>query len=203
VKNKPRTYTLIESKSVFQISLLVIGLTIIGVFFWGLGNHHTFFENSIISTTILSIVFFFFITAGLYKGIKLKDNIGKIRTTERFPDSNSWDIPNVTEGSGTVDFDFDADEGLLGTIVAILLWFIALIFFSLILWIFGGILAVMVSTFVAMLYWIFFRALRLVFKNSNRSKGKLVESIQYGLFYTVLYNFWIYGILIFTEYLKT
>jgi hypothetical protein len=54
-----------------------------------------------------------------------------------------------------------------------------------------------------MLYWIFFRALRLVFKNSNRAKGSLLESIKWGVVYTTLYNFWIYGIFYITSFLQT
>jgi hypothetical protein len=64
------------------------------------------------------------------------------------------------------------------------------------------VLVIVVLTFIAMLYWIFFRALRLVFKNSNKSKGDLIESVKWGLTYTTLYNFWIYGIFMLTIYLK-
>jgi hypothetical protein len=76
------------------------------------------------------------------------------------------------------------------------------IFLAVFLWFFGQVLWMMLIAFTAMLYWIFFRALRLVFKNSNRSKGNLMESMRLGVLYTFLYNFWIYAIFIFTAYLK-
>lgn len=60
-----RTYRLVETRDVFVISLIVTALTALSVYFWGLGRHNTFFENSIISTTILSLAFFTFITIGL------------------------------------------------------------------------------------------------------------------------------------------
>jgi len=197
---KPKTYRLLNSRTVFKVSLLVVSLTIIGVYFWGLGRHNTFFENSVISTTVLSTAFFFFITVGLYKGIKLKDNIGQI-TSERISVTDTLDSnpPTIHHGD---NFDIDAGDGLGGIIVGILLWILWAILVALALWIFSNVILIVISTFAAMLYWIFFRAMRLVFKNSNKSKGDLWESVKYGLTYTFLYNFWIYGVFMLTEYFK-
>jgi len=172
-------------------------LTILAVYLWGLGQHHTFFENSIISTTIISIAFFLFITNGLYNGVKLKDNIGKI--TDKFKGIDIVDVPGHLPD---VEPPTDVGEGIAGIIVGILLWIVAAIVLAVSLWVFSNVLVIVVMTFVAMLYWIFFRALRLVFKNSNKSKGDLMESMRWGLSYTLLYNFWIYGIFILTTYLK-
>jgi len=193
---KPKTYRLVESKDVFKISLIVTVLTILGIYFWGLGQHNTFFDNSIISTTILSIAFFSFITIGLFNGIKLKDNLGQV--TDKFK----------TMDTSSVSADFAASgplvegDGIGEIILSIVLWIVLAIAFAIALWIFSNVLVIAILTFIAMLYWVFFRALRLVFKNSNKSKGNLLESIKWGLTYTVLYNFWIYGIFILTNYLK-
>jgi hypothetical protein len=193
---KPKTYRLIGTKDVFTISLIVIALTILGVYFWGLGRHNTFFENSIISTTILSIAFFSFITIGLYNGIKLKDDLGQI--VDKFKPVDATELSVNLTSSEPVD----VGEGIVGIILSILLWILMAIVFSIALWIFSNVLVIIILTFIAMLYWIFFRALRLVFKNSNKSKGDLIESIKWGLTYTILYNFWIYGIFFLTIYLK-
>ena len=194
---KKRTYTLVETKDLFVISLIVIALTILAVYLWGLGQHHTFFENSIISTTIISIAFFLFITVGLYNGIKLKDNVGKI--TDKFKGIDAVDVPGELP---SIEPPLEFGEGLGGIIVGILLWILVAILLAVSLWVFSNIIVLVVMAFVAMLYWIFFRALRLVFKNSNKSKGDLMESMKWGLTYTVLYNFWIYGIFILTTFLK-
>jgi hypothetical protein len=194
---KTKTYKLIGSKDVFMISLIVTVLTILGIYSWGLGQHNTFFENSIISTTILSIAFFSFITIGLFNGVKLKDNLGKI--TDKFKIRDTSDISSSFESSGGT---LDVGEGIIGIILSILLWIVMAIVFAIALWIFSNILVITVLMFIAMLYWIFFRALRLVFKNSNKSKRNLMESVKWGLTYTVLYNFWIYGIFILIKYLK-
>lgn len=196
-----KTYQLIESKTIFRISILVALLTILGVYFWGLGQHRTFFENSIISTTILSVAFFLFITIGLYRGVKLKDNLGQI-TAEKISMYDTLDVTEHTSHHQSSGTEVDADDGIIGVLIAFVLWILWAIFVAVALWIFSNVIAIVIAAFAAMLYWIFFRALRLVFKNSNKSKGNLLESIRFGLTYTLLYNFWIYGIFMLTEYLK-
>jgi hypothetical protein len=193
---KPKTYRLVKTKDVFTISVIVTALTILCVYFWGLGRHNTFFENSLISTTILSIAFFLFITIGLFNGIKLKDNLGQI--IDRFKTVDTSTISSNLTSSELIE----VGDGIGGVILSILLWILMAIVFSIALWIFSNVLVIVVLTFIAMLYWIFFRALRLVFKNSNKSKGDLIESVKWGLTYTTLYNFWIYGIFMLTIYLK-
>ena len=197
---KRMTPTHISAKSVFTITLVVIGLTILGVYLFGLGQHHTFYQNSMISTTVLSIAFFVFITVGLYKGVKLKDDVGNIIDSKQtlveayMPTTNFEPID--------VDVDIDADDGIAGIIFGVLLWILVAVVLAFVLWIFSDVLVVAILAFFAMLYWVFFRALRLVFKNSNKSKGDVIESVKLGVMYTVLYNFWIYGIFMITHYLK-
>lgn len=196
IMRKKKTYTLIKSKSVFTISLIVTTLTILGVYFWGLGRHNTFFENSIISTTILSFAFFSFVTIGLFNGIKLKDNLGQVINNYKTIETSAF--PSSLTSSEPVDIG----EGIGGIIISIVLWILMAVVFSIALWVFSNVLVIVMLTFAAMLYWVFFRALRLVFKNSNKSKGELLESLKWGFTYTLLYNFWIYGIFILTAYLK-
>lgn len=193
---RQKTYKLIGSKDVFTISLIVVALTILGVYFWGLGHHNTFFENSIISTTILSIAFFFFISIGLYNGVKLKDDLGQV--IDQFKTVDTSRISSSFTSSGPIDIG----EGIAGIVVSILLWILMAVVFSIALWVFSNVIVIVIFTFIAMMYWVFFRALRLVFKNSNKSKGRLFESVRWGITYTILYNFWIYGVFILTNYLK-
>ena len=188
---------LITTKSVFSVSLLVTVLTILAIWLFGLGQHRTLFQNSLLSTSILSVAFLLFLTIGLYKGIKLKDDIGKITDrikTENLPDmSMGLDLPSAIPEVG---------EGLAGIVLGILAWIVFSFLLLVFVWIFGTLMWVMVLAFVAMLYWIFFRALRLVFKRSRKCNGDLKASIAYGLGYTVLYNFWIYGIILSTHYIS-
>ncbi len=188
---------LITYKTLFITTLAVIPLTIVSVWLFGLGQHRTLFQNSILSTSILSAAFFMFLTIGLYKGIKLKDDLGKIIEPET--------IDKMTKNLEGIDFpdEFpDLDDGIGGILIGILIWFFIAILLVLFITILGGFFWVMILAFVAMLYWIFFRAIRLVFKNSNKCKGDLPASVLYGLGYTILYNFWIYLIILSTHYLS-
>lgn len=176
---------------------MVMVLTIIAIWLFGLGQHRTLFENSVVSTSILSFAFFLFLTISLYNGVKLKDDLGKI--TDKI---NTDNIPSLTKidfsGANILDID---DDGIGGIIIGILAWIFVSIALLLVIWFFGTIVWTLVLVFSAMLYWIFFRALRLVFKNSNKCKNDLAKSIYYGFIYTILYNFWIYGILLGSHYL--
>jgi hypothetical protein len=197
---RARTYRLVDSKVVFTITLIVIALTILGVYLWGLGSHHTFFENSFLSTTILSASFCSFITVGLFQGIKLKDNVGRIN--DRIKSEELPNIPDISPIEPTVELGDDFGGIIVGAVVSILLWIVTAVLLAVVLWVFGQLLVTSLLVFAAMLYWIFFRALRLVFKNSKRTKGDLPMSVIYGVFYTFLYNFWIYGILFLVAYFK-
>lgn len=193
-----KKYKFVDSKPIFGITLIVIVLTILSVWLFGLGNHTTIFENSILSTTILSTSFFLFLTINLYRGVKLKDNLGKI--TDRF-DAKDLKFLREIGIDGSTDLP-DAGEGIAGILISIVVWFIIAIIISYLLLLFGAVLWLTILVFMAMLYWVFFRALRLVFKKSGKCKGELSTSIVYGLSYTVLYNFWIYGIIILSYYFR-
>ena len=187
---------IITTKNLFYVSLLVIVLTITSIWFFGLGQHRTLFVNSLLSTTILSTAFFLFIAIGLFKGIKLKDDIGKLTDQIKFNN-----LPDVSGGLEFPSDGLDIGEGIGGIIVGIIVWIIFSILLLLFIWVFSTVVWAMILVFAAMLYWIFFRALRLVFKNSNECKNNLTKSIAYGIGYTVLYNFWIYGIILISHYL--
>ncbi len=186
----------VTSKTIFTVTLVVIALTVLSIWLFGLGQHRTIFENSLLSTSILYITFFLFLTIGLYKGIKLKDNIGKITDRikiDKIPDlSSGIELPLDIPGVG---------EGIAGIIIGILAWLLFSILLLLFVWVFGAVFWTMILIFAAMLYWIFFRAIRLVFKNSNKCKDNLTTSIVYGFGYSTLYIFWIYGIILSTHYL--
>jgi hypothetical protein len=192
----PNKRTLINTKNLFLISIIVVTLTIISVWYYGIGNHKTVIENSLISTSILSISFFLFISISLYNGVKLKDNIGKI--TDKFDTDKIDYLKDIlpTDDGG----DFDIGEGIAGIILSIIFWFIATIIISYLFFFFGAIVWFSILIFLAMLYWIFFRALRLIFKKSAKCSGNVEKSMYYGLTYTLLYNFWIYGIIFLTAY---
>lgn len=192
--NPKNTRKFLTGKNTFKITLLVIGLTVLSIWLLGLGQHRSLFANTLLSISILSVAFFLFLLVGLYNGVKLKDDLGKITdkiklTPEKMDLSGDWDLPT--------DIGYDGENPFFGFI----LWIVVTLCILLFIWIFAPLFWATTLVFVAMLYWIFFRALRLVFKNSNKCKGDLMSSFFYGIAYTILYCSWIYIVVLVSHYL--
>jgi len=188
----------LETKYVFFSTLVIIAAVTLSVWLSGKADHRSLFQNSILSTSVLAGAFFLFISAGLYYGLKLKDNIGNILNKERVQryadktpkfDGFEMDIPDTGDGIG-------------GFILSILLWFIFSILLIFVSHFFGLFFWTAVFLLGAILYWIFFRALRLVFKNSGKCKGNFLKSIGFGIFYSLLYISWVYGVIFLIKYLN-
>ncbi|PTT39576.1 hypothetical protein DBR28_07150 [Chryseobacterium sp. HMWF028] len=191
----PRKFFL-ETKYVFFSTLAIITVVILSVWLSGKADHRSLFQNSILSTSVLAGAFFLFISIGLYSGLKLKDNVGNILNKERIqryadktPKFNGFevDIP-------------DAGDGIGGAILSILAWIVISILLIFLSYFFGLFFWSAVFLLFATLYWVFFRALRLVFKNSGKCKGDLLKSLVFGLFYSFVYISWMYGIIFLIKY---
>ena len=193
----PNKRILIDSKKIFTISLIIIAITVLCVWFYGIGKHKTIIENSLISTSILSIAFFLFITISLYNGTKLKDSLGKL--TDTFDSKKLNFLKEMNGDSGFGQSLPEIGEGIGGIIASIIFWILATIIISYLFFALGAIIWMSILIFLAMLYWVFFRALRLIFKKSSECSGNIERSIFYGITYTLLYNFWIYGIILLTK----
>lgn len=189
----------LETKILSYSTLGIIILVILSVWLSGKGSHRSLFQNSVLSTSILAGTFFLFISLGLYYGLKLKDNVGSILNKQR--------LKSYSDNAPTVDilnFDPPAVGDSIGTaILSVVLWFVFTIVLVILLYFLGFFFWAAVLFLTAMLYWIFFRALRLVFKNSGKCKGNLLKSITFGLFYSFLYIFWIYGIIFLANYINS
>lgn len=193
----PKRRILIDSKKIFIVSLICIVITIVSVWFYGIGKHKTVIENSLISTSILSIAFFLFITISLYSGTKLKDDLGKL--TDKFDSKKLNFLKEINADDGFGHPVLEIGEGIGGIIMSVVLWILATVIISYLFFALGTIIWLSVLVFLGMLYWIFFRALRLIFKKSSECSGNISRSVFYGFTYTILYNFWIYGIILLTK----
>lgn len=185
----PRTYQLVTTKLIFTVSVIIMLLTILFVWLFGLGTHRSLFENSIISTWILTTALYAFLFVGLYKGFKLRDNLGKVTRT--------FTYDKVSPPS---EFLIEIADSHVGAIIALILMsgtFLVLLANMLVaLW--TGILV-----FAAVLYWVYYRAIRFAFKWSKVCKGHIGKSLLYGFVFTVFYSIWFYGIIIGAHYLNT
>lgn len=190
--NAKQTY--LKGKSVFIVSLLVVGLTISIVYLTGINHNRTVTSNFYLSLLIIETALFLFMTYGLYKGVGLKDNFPKVTGFKPGKILSSGTVPDLP--------GIDVGDGIGGVIVSIVLWvgitilvFILLIVLETVLWFSFFIL-------LAMLYWVFFRALKFVFSKSKDTKGKIGVSALYSLAYSALYLGWIFGIVYLAETLR-
>ncbi len=187
--------TYLKGKSVFIVSLLVIGITILTVYLTGENYNRNVTSNLYLSLTIIGTSLFLFMTYGLYKGIGLTDNFPKFKNfkTGEFL-SNSRNLPDLPS--------IDVGDGIGGLIVSILLWIGMTILFFILLILLEAIFWFSIFIILLMLYWVFFRALKFVFTKSKDTKDDIGISAIYSLSYTVLYLGWIFGIVYITELIR-
>lgn len=185
----------LKGKSVFTVSLLVIGITILTVYLTGINFNRSLTSNLYLSLGIIATVLFLFMTYGLYKGIGLVDNFPKFRSFR------TGDL--TTSASPNLDFpSVEVGDGLGGMILSILLWIGMSILFIVLLIVLEVVFWFSLFIILAMLYWIFFRALKFVFSKSKDTKGDIGIAAIYALTYTLLYIGWIFGIVYLTEIIK-
>jgi hypothetical protein len=190
----------LPSKQAFFTTLFVATLTIAGVWFIGLRQDWSLFKESLVVLSILSVSFLGFLTVGLFNGVKLRDNLGQLtRHIKRFPFpkfDSGLDVPSGGGGHG------EHAGGCGDTLEGVFSWLLIALVAIVLLWVFAAVVWVVLLVFAAMLYWVFFRALRFVFRHSAECRGQLGKSLLYGVVYTVVYNSWIYGIILGVHYLR-
>jgi hypothetical protein len=196
-----KRYHLINSGTVFISTILVISAITVIVYATGVETHRSLYQNSLITITVLFIIFLCFITWGLYKGWKLKDTIGNFRNyfeKLKKPGSNSSD----SSGFGELDLpDIGSGDGLEGCFFAVIIWLLVGIFGSIVLWFVDAFFWGMLLILGGLFYWITFRAFRLIFKNSPSCRGDILKSFKIAFLYSALYASWIYAIIFASHYL--
>ena len=186
---------LINSSTVFISSIIIIPSLILIVYITGLENHRSLYLNSLITLTILGIIFISFITIGLYNGWKLKDDLGNFRKYfSKYPAPSADQI--------NIDSFEPFGEDLGGCLLSIVLWILIAVFGSLIFWAIGAFFWGTILALAGLLYWIIFRAIRLIFRNSASTRGNIIRSLQIAFIYTIIYVSWIYGIIVIGHYLS-
>lgn len=187
--------TYLKGKSIFIVSAIVIAVTALTVYVTGINYHRSINDNFLISLTIISVVLFVFMTYGLFKGIGLVNDFPKFK---KFKSGEMIDIPL---GENSVS-DVDTGDGIEGILFSIVSWILLTILFVVFLIVLEAVLWLSIFIILAMLYWVFFRALKLVFNRAEITKGNLLKSTAYALGYTLLYTSWIFGIVFIAESLS-
>ena len=162
------------------------------VYFSGIHFNRSLTANLYLSLGIIAAALFLFMTYGLYRGFGLVDDFPKIR------DFKSPELlSNTAEGP---DLELPSvGEGIGGLLASILLWIVMTVLFVILLIVLEVVFWFSLFLILAMLYWVFFRALKLVFAKSGDTKGRFGISVIYSLTYTLLYVGWIFGIVYLAE----
>ncbi|TRZ46489.1 hypothetical protein [Robertkochia solimangrovi] len=183
--------TYLKGKSVFNVSLIVIGITILTVYLTGINIQRSLTSNSYFSLGIIATALFFFMSYGLYTGIGLIDDYPSFQnlkkgfiTGDAIPDVK---LPEVSIG-----------EGIGGLVLSILVWIGISMLIIVLMIVLEAALWFSIFILLAILYWIFFRALKMVFIRSKTTQGNIVKSTMYALGYTLLYTGWIFALIYIT-----
>lgn len=187
--------TYLKGKSVFIVSLFVIGITILTVYLTGENYNRTLTSNFYLSISIIGFSLFLFMTYGLYIGVGMEDN---------FPIFKNFESGSYIPGSGAFPDlpPIEVGDGIGGLLFSIALWVAMSIFFFILLILLEVVFWASIFILLAMLYWVFFRALKLVFSKIKETKGDIIKSITYSFSYTSLYLGWIFAIVYLTEILR-
>ncbi len=184
----------LKGKSVCTVTLIVIGITFFTVFLTGENYNRSVSSNLFLSLSIIGTALFLFMAYGLYTGIGLTDN---------FPKFKAYKTGGILPNAGTAPSlpSIEIGDGIAGLFLSILLWIGMTILIFVFLIVLEAFFWLSIFIILAMLYWLFFRALKLVFSKSIDSKGDLKISILYSLAYSALYVGWIFGIVYWVEIL--
>ena len=183
----------LKGKTVFIVSLVVIGATFLTVWLTGINYNREITSNLYLSLSIIGFILFVFMAYGLYRGIGLEDNFPKYKNYKK------GEFLNYSAPESFGNSDADVGEGIAGILISIVLWVIMTVAIILSIILLEAIFWFSLFIIVMMLYWVFFRALKLVFNKSHKTVGGLLLSISYSLTYTALYLGWIFAIVYLTE----
>jgi hypothetical protein len=189
-----RTKLTFNGKTAFYLFIPTVAIVVLTVWITGLDIKRTITVNAFYSLSILTFLFFAFVTIGLYRGVGITDDFGNIKSKIGFvePSGISGDIP----------FPEIASDGIEGIVAGILLWIGIMILIIVLAFFFETIVYAGVVIFSGILYWIFYRATKLIFRYSPVTKNNLAKSMWIGLRYSFMYTAWIYAIILLIELIK-
>jgi hypothetical protein len=184
-------YQLLSARTVTLLSVITILVVFALAFLLG---HRSLLVEVERSVGILSIGLFLFLSHFLYRGVRVK-NEPLVR--ERWKPIQGSDFTDVMSNLPDVTPSFElVGEGLGGIILSILSWIVFIIVIFLLLYVLANMVWGIIFVLAVIVYWIFYRALRLAFIKSRSCKGKVLFSLGYGLMYTIMYMSWVYGALL-------
>lgn len=186
----------LNGKSLFIISLTVVAITVVTVYLSGINYRRSITDNFYISLSIIGVALFLFMLVGLYKGLGLNNN---------FPEYKNYKMGDFFSLAGT-EIDTPAittDDPITSFLGTVLSWILVTIVAFVLLIVLEVLFWASLFTVIALLYWVFFRALRLVFIKSRFTKGKLKLSTWFAIQYTLLFVGWMFVLVYLVDLFKT
>lgn len=156
------------------------------VYISGINYNRLVTSNLYLSLGIIALALMVFLTYGLCKGARLRNNAPKLTNYKIGNALQTAELPQMW-GSGTGD-------GLEGLLMSLFLWIFVAVLMVVVVLLFEAIIWLSVFVIFASIYWVLVRALKLVFRRSGRTAGDLTASFLYALFYTSLYTGWLFAI---------
>lgn len=176
-----------NAKTIALLSAAVVIITASIVFFV---SKRSIYDELEITVSIIALALFAFLAYGLYNGATIhgKPLFPELKFVDpSYVDAMPIDAPDIDS--------IDIGDGIGGVIISIILWIVLTIVLVILL---TFVLTTMWSALLLLifvLYWLFYRALRIVFLKARICKGDLGLSIRYSLMYTILYTGWIFGLI--------
>jgi hypothetical protein len=169
-------------RTVAEISAAVALVVACIVFLMGRGS---VLEEPGTAVAVIACALLVFLWYGLYSGAILfgESTLSGVRTIG---------ITSVDARTGFPDIDLSG--GVSGTVASLVQWVMMTIVLLVLMIFVGTTLWSTLLFLVLVLYWLFFRAVRLLFLKWSVCRGNLIASLQYASFYTVLYTGWIFAL---------
>jgi len=157
-------------------------------------GHKSVFVELKRTLIVISILLFLFLTIGLYKGIRIKNDP---LITGKWQFFRGLDIFDVGSHLDVLEFA----DGIVTFILSLILWLILSAVLLILILVLANVIWGAIFILGIIVYWVFYRAFRLVFLKSRICQGNLVLSLRYSLWYTFLYTGWIYVLVLSSRYL--
>ncbi|MDQ0888622.1 small-conductance mechanosensitive channel [Paenibacillus sp. V4I9] len=183
-----KRYKVINAKMATLLSLSAMVLTLFLVFSIG---HRSILIELEITTGVLAVVLFTFLSFGLYRGVRLQnDPLYK----EGWKPFGKWDVLDFASAGDLFPVEFPG-EGLFGIALTVIAWIVITIVMLILIFLVGNMLWGIIVFMGVMLYWLFYRAYRYVFLKGRACRNRVGLSLAYGGLYTVLYTGWAFILL--------
>jgi hypothetical protein len=168
-----------------------------------------------ITLYIVAVVLFGFLMVALYQGVRVQRSRSDRPGWRPLLRRNKGEQPLITADDAldvagvaadvlssidVKDIDLpdlsDGGDDLVGCLLAIVFWIGVTLVIIIVLPILIELVWAVAFILIAVLYWIFYRALRVVFIRSRQCRGNWPRSLGYAGFYTLLYTGWLFVVLL-------